>query len=526
MLGIISLSSASVFAFSDVTKSDPNHPAVEFLTQEGVLQGRGETGTFGPEILVSRAEWLVMLGRWMKKNSIETPSDCTLDLPQDWFTPEYCWALQTGIIHHERPSDPIILAELLVTLERVFKWPGSEGFAWYSSAYSFALKTGLVESSVQPHHLMTRSQAAEILFRTIANARYHTLLYDAFLAELMLPSSLESFSSPDQLIGNVGALIRPFGSSSDRLLVAKGALYVPAIQFYLEVQKPGVLKQLSIQRTSVGQTRDLSKGRLLINGMTIQEGQFDVEDSLVTWSELNKTVIPSSPLLIEMNVDFDAEARGDLSYQFQVRPDFIRFDMAEELTEGLTISGQPIFTTSRPADVVTIANTDSKMKMPFIEETGQVIGRFVITAGEHDVLIKRIKLRDAGTMDDRGFSNFRLTVGSTELAYIPEFNRLGLDFVVSDYLIEAGRSRTLQVRADIDSARKSDTIRLYLDEPEDLHAFDIQYHFGTQIENRFSQEIAWCVGSSSTECPAEGLRKHCSKDDRERGVEDCEENEE
>ena len=135
-----------------------------------------------------------------------------------------------------------------------------------------------------------------------------------------------------------------------------------------------------------------------------------------------------------------------------------------------------------PAKKVTITNPTKGLNKPFTDSDRETIARFIITAGEHDLLLKRIRLKDAEDVNDRNFSNFSLTAGSQQIGFLERINRNILDFRISDYFIEAEKSRTLSVRADISRADKDDRIRLFMDDPEHLYAFDFEFGFGVGLK--------------------------------------------
>ena len=77
------------------------------------------------------------------------------------------------------------------------------------------------------------------------------------------------------------------------------------------------------------------------------------------------------------------------------------------------------------------------------------------------------------------------------------------------------------VLANIEFPPKSEKIRLYLEQPEDITALDLDFGSGVRIQNQFDLVKAWCLGSSSNICPTEGFKRDCTKKEREAHPNDC-----
>lgn len=535
---IVFLSQQPVSAqFSDVPVDDPHATAIRYLNDLDILRGQGDAYELRPQQLLNRAEWATILVRQANADSAATEyALCFPDVAVEWFAGAVCYAKEQGWVKGYQagpeagkfmPVNPLVAAEVLVTLQRIFNWTVTEGGYWYSGAYEYAKSAKLIDESMAFDHQLTRAEAAEILFRALALVHFGVRQYDPLLAELLLNDTVQPQPTPSEPVtpNPVNArrvYLTTFPDQPPTTTLAIGALYVPVIRFQLEAEQTVTLRSLAVRRISVGRTQDLLKARLLINGKVIQENPFSSADESVTWQQLNLQLNPGEQFLIEMNVDFRTTALPSLVYQFKVTPEGLSFNEENVIVEGSELQGDFFRIGPIPATTVTISNPKSALKPPFVDSEGQIIGRFVITAGEHDVVLKRLRLEDAEQVNPITFKNFRLTAGSDEIASLETIHQNVLDFTVRDYLIEAGRSRTLTVMADILDAGIDDAIRLYLDRPEDIHAFDLQYGFGAQIKSEFSIETAKCVGSETITCPAEGLRKHCSKEDREREIRDCE----
>jgi hypothetical protein len=516
--------------YGDVPQERQERQAIDYLSKQGIFRGQGDGKRFDPDGKLNRAEWAVLLTR--EKGIIPSLEDygfCFPDISVEWFAAAVCYAKDQKWVQgfdagaeagKYLPANSLTIADVLVMLSRMQNWPTVAGETWYSGAYEHALQSKILSEALLPWHELSRAQAAEILFRSLAVRKYSVAQYDPVIAELLTGESDSSTSDQQEELSKV--YFRPFAEAAPEATVAQGATNVPVLRFEIKAEEALILEELAIRRVSVGRTDNIQHARLLINGKLIKEGPFSGEREHVVWRNLSVPIEKNGLSLVEMNIDFIPEAQEALVYQFQVEAENFRFEQPVEIV-GDQIKGESFKTVSIPAETITISNSTKVLRLPFIGEDQEVIGRFTLTAGNHDLLIKRIRLEDAKNVNDHDFSNFHLTVGSTEVGFIENINRFSLDFTVNDYFLEANKSRDFTVRADIsESARKIDKIRLYMEDISHLHALDFDFNFGVRVINEFDREKAWCVGSNSPECPSEGLRKRCSKEDVEFKVKDCE----
>jgi hypothetical protein len=522
--------------FSDIPVQHPNYAAVEYLSESGVILGQGERTVFDPYQEINRAEWAQLLVRQAGVSPSRLSRNCFLDITDQWYAPAVCYSSSIGWIkgYQAGPEKGFFLpvrtlntAEILITLSRLYSWDISEGEHWYTGAMEYAKNAKIVGESAVFDQSLTRAEAAEILFRSVTLETLQVSKYEPFLAELMLARLSDEPTPPDttdptQPTQNT-VYLTSFAEQPSSATIPYGSLYVPVIRFQIEPQQDVQLDEISVRRISVGLTEDLSTGRLLINGKVLRESPFLMRENAVFWRDLNFDMKSGEQYLVEMNVDFVENARAHLEYQFEVEPSRLLFQDAQTQVVGEKIIGKPYNISPISADSIEVINPSSVLRIPFMEEEDQILSRFQIIAGTHDVLIKRIRLQNASSVETSGLTNFRLTAGSETISVAPSIQNDVLDFQINDLLIEAGRRRTFTLMGDIGGGRIFDSILFYLEEPEHIHAYDIVHGFGVRVDNQFSRQTAWCVGSTTIQCPAQGLRKRCSNEDREIGVKDCEE---
>jgi len=530
---ILPNNNASAFNFTDVDLSHKNRVAIEYLSLQEIFKGQDNGSTFDPHGFINRAEWSMILSRHTGVNPGPDQYDnCLSDISGQWFAATVCYAHEQGWVKGYQagpeagkfmPVYQLNTSEILVILSRVHDWPLEEGLYWYSGAMAYAQEANLINSEHSYDQALTRSQAAEILFRSITVDNYAVNKYEPLLGELLLSEGPTDSENTDLNQDSTESIIVSLSGYSDEAVeatVPKGALYVPVLRFQLHTDKTTTLNQLSVKRVSVSRVEDLSIGRLMINGKIIKERSFSSDDQ-VHWSGLNYLLIPNRPYILEMNVDFKPDALPILDYQFQLSPDKFEFRESNVEVQGDTLTGQSFVTSSLEIEKIIVTNHESKLKIPYVESANEIIGKFVIKAGAKDVLIRRIKLEDAGNTSSSDVQNYRLSAGSQELSFLAQLDHYVLDFSLDNFFIKGGQEKTFTVRADILSPRKAYNIRLFISQPEDIYAYNLEYGFGVQVDNQFSYDTAWCLGSDTSVCPGEGFRKRCSDDDIENKVTDC-----
>lgn len=182
-LGAVSAQAATFF---DVSSSNPNAAAIDYLSKEGVIAGYSD-GSFRPQNAVNRAEALKIL-LLASGVEIRNPTNAVFpDVPADaWFAPFVFSAKNSGIVDGYndgsfRPEQTVNLVEALKILLNTNEVPlenyatasqlfaDSEKDAWYNSFLAYAKTFELVEpnsaNQIFPATPLTRGALAEIVYR-------------------------------------------------------------------------------------------------------------------------------------------------------------------------------------------------------------------------------------------------------------------------------------------------------------------------------------------------------------------------
>gem|GEM_PF-5423462 len=175
--------------YDDVTEDDWFHDAVEYVTENGLMNGVGDN-KFDPLGDTTRGMIVTILWRYEGSPAAEGESPFA-DVPEgEWFTDAVKWAAANGIVlgygdGNFGPKDPITREQFAAILYRYEQYKGG-GFtgAWYfpldfedaadvsdwadEAMHWCVMKgiiTGVTETTLVPGGQATRAQAAMILMR-------------------------------------------------------------------------------------------------------------------------------------------------------------------------------------------------------------------------------------------------------------------------------------------------------------------------------------------------------------------------
>ncbi|MCK5471933.1 S-layer homology domain-containing protein [Candidatus Gracilibacteria bacterium] len=214
-----SLVFATSVAFPDVTASNPNKIAIEYLQDNGVINGYGD-GTFKPQNKINRAELLKVLveGQGITPDA-STYSHCFPDVKDEWFVPYVCYAEEAGWVSGYpdgtfQPARTVLKVESLKMIlnaygftvpEQVAAAPFADtnANAWYTPFVAEAKERGLLEETggtFEPAGEMARGGVAENIFRSIAVKQVNVEVFSPTIIETAISMPIIRVEYVDTLI--------------------------------------------------------------------------------------------------------------------------------------------------------------------------------------------------------------------------------------------------------------------------------------------------------------------------------------
>ncbi|MDR2360874.1 MAG: S-layer homology domain-containing protein, partial [Oscillospiraceae bacterium] len=97
--------------YGDVRETDWYAPGVAFVTAQGLMKGKGDTGTFAPNDATTRAEWVTILARLNADASANA-------VTEPWYQAVWDWATAEGITDGANPTASITREQLVTILWR------------------------------------------------------------------------------------------------------------------------------------------------------------------------------------------------------------------------------------------------------------------------------------------------------------------------------------------------------------------------------------------------------------------------
>lgn len=167
--------------FSDISQDNQYFDAIEALTNDGVILGYND-GTFRPNQLVTRAEFLKMALMYIQNEEISLEYNCFEDTYDHWAENIICTAKTWGVVngdggdglfHPERDVDFIEAAKIVSILDGYSQSTNDE--PWYIRGVNILQKKNAIAPSITAFtQKITRSEVAEILYRMKNNVYSET----------------------------------------------------------------------------------------------------------------------------------------------------------------------------------------------------------------------------------------------------------------------------------------------------------------------------------------------------------------
>jgi hypothetical protein len=124
LAGTPTVASAASPPFDDVNSQTPDHQAIAWLVDEGIVSAGGR---FQPNLVTDRAEWSMWLWTYYGQPSVDLPPQSPFDdvRPTDRAYPAICWLTEQGVVSGStgqqsyRPAQPLTRGTAAVFLFRL-----------------------------------------------------------------------------------------------------------------------------------------------------------------------------------------------------------------------------------------------------------------------------------------------------------------------------------------------------------------------------------------------------------------------
>lgn len=178
-----------VAEYDDVNPGDWFYPAVQFVSERGIMVGTG--ASFEPDAAASRAMLVTILYRLEGEPAVSSANPFSDAADDQWYTDAVIWASENGIVSGYGngffgPTDPVTREQFAVILYRYAQYKGydtgaeadisgytdaSSVSSWAKTAMKWACAEGLISgrtaTELVPSGNAMRAEAAAILMRFI-----------------------------------------------------------------------------------------------------------------------------------------------------------------------------------------------------------------------------------------------------------------------------------------------------------------------------------------------------------------------
>lgn len=282
---------------------------------------------------------------------------------------------------------------------------------------------------------------------------------------------------PGVIVPATGLAVSLASDTPGEAAVPTSAANVPFLKF--NIAGSGTVSNITLKRVGAGATGDFSNVYLYDGATRLTSGR-SVNSSTheVNFTSLNLAVSGVKTLTVTGDISSTAGAANRNGFQ-------VLSVVADTTVTGVPVQGNQLTMSSGTAGTITIEKASS-LSNPNIGQAGALVSVFRMTPSSEDASVRRISLFYAGSTSKSNVTNFVLKdfVSGSTLATTPAVT--AKDLVVFEFTspltILKGDNRLFAVYADIGgSAKKDETIKLYVDEASDIFATGAQFGYGMGV---------------------------------------------
>lgn len=408
------------------------------MVANNVASGR-DSKTYGVENM-TRAEQIKMIVSAMGLELCELDADAKSEFAGvEWAEGYFCAAMKEGIVTQYRPSDVSLRAEAVTLAGRA----GDLGVEFelpgdeVETPQGGGLTVAVAEGSPKGKSFPSTASAVEV-----------------FRFELMA--------------GSDGAV------NVDDLTFKKEGLasFATNAQFYI-----------------FEGTERLAAGKTL-----------NSDTETVSFRNLNLDVARNASRTLSLRADVGTVSASGDEFSFMLT----EVESNAASVAGLPLSGYVNELSATAVGTITVEKTGS-IENPSVGEQDAIIARFKLTAGTNDALLEQLGLFLSGTISTDDVQDMKLYVTGEEeaLATCDGVSSQDVCTFVFDtpYEIEDGNTKTFFVRANLNTGRTDDTLKVFIDEKTDVVAIDAKRGYGMAVTiNGTSGYDGTSCTSSSGKC--------------------------
>lgn len=410
-------------SFKDVKSSDWYFAYVKTAVANGVVSGYAD-GTFKGGNNINRAEWakvVVLASDLPECDDMNAFSDVK---STDWYAgyanTAYCWGVMAG---------------------KNGKFAGAD--------------------------LATRAEAAKM----ISVAMNPEPVADDDVAD----------DDDDVVVGTGDVDVTVVDDSPVSGTIPSNATAVEVLTFELAASEAAEVDAITIKKTGVSSLPSGFQGYLYEGTDRLTAGKTLNSESLeMNFTNLNWSLAAGEKMEVTLKVDIGDMGTTSGEAGFSVT----KVDAGEGEVSGLPVSS--VIYGLSTTDVGTInVDKDGTITNPKVGEQDVTIAKFKLDAATEDAMLQQIGIYITGNVSTDAVQNLELYVSgqTTPLATVSGVNSKDVAvFVMAEaFKINKGDTKSFYVKADLNTGRNADTLKLYVDENTDVVAIGAKYGFGMTV---------------------------------------------
>lgn len=504
--------STTAFAASDVQGGDWFAETHASFVADGVID---DSANFYPNRNINRAEVtkVLALAASLELQDGASCGDRFPDCPADaWFAPYFVTMNMMDIVRgnangEAMPGNDVNRADLLVMLHRLQSgssmYMGSDYFSdvpagsYYDQAsgwgYCYGVVSGYGDGTYRPGNPASRAEAIVMIERGLN-------------ADTLIAACDDEVVQPP-VVQDGDLTVRVSSSTPDGDTIPSKATAVEMVAWdFTAGDDDAVIQSLTVHKTGVS---GLPSGHQVYLYMG--------DERLTSGKSINSTTREASFNNVNVKVD-DGETvtlslRMDVGTVVNTGEVAFELENSSAVVTGGSVSGSfplegEMFDLSDTAAGTITLEKNGTVPNPKVGEDDVTIAKFKMTTATEAANLEQLSLYVTGNVNSDEVENLRLYVGGEDdpIADVASVN--GQDLAVFsgiDFTIDKGDTKTFEVKADLNTGRAADEIKVYVDESSDVRAIGDIYNFGMQVD------LDNASGYDGTACTSAGSYADCTR---------------
>jgi hypothetical protein len=206
--------------------------------------------------------------------------------------------------------------------------------------------------------------------------------------------------------------------------------------------------------------------------------------NLATFNNLNLEIEEGETLTLTLRIDIGDAGTTTREMAFELE-EVDAVDAGDaEVSGDFPIQADTFGISTTDAGTLTIEKNGT-ITSPKVGEDGVVIAKFKMSAATEAAELEQINLLVTGTISNDAIENFELYVSgeSDPIAEVESLNSKDLAAFVLDepFDISKGDTKSFTMKADFNTGRTDDTVKVYIDETTDIVAIGGTYGYGMAV---------------------------------------------